>query len=199
MNKMLQHFPRHRWVGGQDCIRVGALLTGTHNLGEQVVPVWVKKVKEADDDQENEEEDDANGYQSEDEAGPVQQQIVAAAAGVPGGLIGDSSDFLRTLNRKMNMDCRRFFLSHPRPRLFIMAIAGNHFDKLIKSKIFLSGAEWSKMNDKQTILGFPRKYKLCEKASNKMEMEYGRKTAALLHVPSAWAALPQCICRGSDS
>ena len=41
---LLPHFPRHRWTGSHDVIKAGLLLSGTHGLLHQVIPMWGKAV-----------------------------------------------------------------------------------------------------------------------------------------------------------
>ena len=198
LRRMLRHFPRHQWVGGQDVIRMGSLVASTHNLGQRVVSKWLATRENA---AEPAPADTAHipheGYASEDDVAHPQgavheqeDQIVLAPDGPLSKSLAEASDVQWTaFNNKMRGDCKKYFDADPRSELAIMLTMGEAMDKLLRKRIFMSGEQWHKANDMASAQGMPRTFKLIERASNAVEFVVGRKTLTLLHDANAWHAL----------
>jgi hypothetical protein len=146
--KMLPVFPRHRWVGAQDCLRQGFLLAATYGILFKALPVWAKTLgadsplslalqpraaapcQPADD----------VGYESDD-AVAQDGALAESSALVPLESLEPAAAKAHwpQFHRKVKGKAAKWALTDPAPNLAVLTIAGQPLDTLITSILTSAG------------------------------------------------------------
>ena len=178
--RVLKFFPRHRWFGAKEVIQETLVFAGTHALMEEVIPEWLGSA--VVDTVGNVVDPNASGYVSDDEH---DESLFRNAAALVDGVQD------RTFFQRMHGNAKLYSLM-PRPcvPLVIMLKVGEPMMAAIASAVFQAGEKWMTLNNKTTLKGGRRKFRILESARNTLEKDCAARCAVLAGLPSEWLSLP---------
>jgi hypothetical protein len=206
--KMLDYFPRHRWIGAQAVIRQCIILSCTHDIMKEATSLWLpaiakknrgRSVEKAPEGLEPIADASAQGFVSEDEDASVGNIIVQAAIGKVAPDLQNCEAALDVkeyidFKSRMKIDAFLWSQSAPQHRLVIMGVTFAPMDRYVRALTHLFSESWQRDNDIRSALGHPRKYRILETFHHGLENVCASEMLEVLTLASSWRALPFDAC-----